>query len=214
MRTTWMMMVGAAVVLAGCAAKRHDERAAVPPPVASTTVRETPRGVVEEGVVTVAARVEAVDLEHRIVTLRGPDGNLVDVEVGDEVRNLAQVRKGDDVVASYYESVAISVLKPGEAKPGITTSATGNRAELGEKPGGARAHQTTVTATVVGVNKRHSTATIKGPRGRTVTVKVQDPTRLEKVKVGDLVEVVYTEAVAISVEKPEASAKPSKTKGH
>src|SRR4029079_13075717 len=97
--------------------------------------------------VTAAARVEDVDLQKRIVTLRTAKGELGGVEVGREVRNLPQIRKGDDVVVTYYESVAITLKKPGEATPGITTAAVGERAKLGEQPHGAVAHQTTVTAT-------------------------------------------------------------------
>ena len=61
---------------------------------------------------------------------------------------------------------------------------------------------TTITATVVGLDKRKGTITLKGPRGKTVTLTAREPKRLEPVKVGDLIEAVYTEAVAISVEKP------------
>lgn len=206
--STWIL-AGAtvAMITGGCATAHHEKPAAVPAPVAATAVREVPGGMVEEGMVTMAARVEAVDLTNRVVTLRGPDGKIVDVEVGDEVRNLPQVHKGDEVVATYYESIAISVRKPGDAKPGIVSADTASRAELGQKPGGKRTHQTTLVATVVGLNKRESTATLKGPRGKTATVKVNDPSKLDNVKVGDLVEVVYTEALAISVEKPEAAKK-------
>jgi hypothetical protein len=191
---------GALLLVAGCAA-RH-QPAPVPPPVAAVAVTDTPHGVVKEGLVTASARVEAIDLQHRVVTLRGPEGNLVDLEVGDEVRNLPQVRKGDEVLVTYYEAIAITVRKPGETTPGVTHEQHTSRAELGQKPAGTKTRETTVTATVVGVNKRQSTVTVKGPRGKVVTVAVKDPDKLEGVKVRDLVEVVYTQALAISVEKP------------
>jgi hypothetical protein len=202
MRTrTWktLGMTGALIgTMAGCGARQTNP----PPPVAAVATTETATGVVDEEVVTVAAKVVAVDLENRVVTLRGPDGKVTDVTVGDEVRNLPQVRKGDDVVATYYESIAITVRKPGAAKPGIETADVAERAQLGAKPAAGAARQTTVTATIVGLDKKKSTATLKGPRGKVVTVNVRDPKRFDNVKVGDLVEVVYTEAVAISVEKP------------
>ena len=34
------------------------------------------------------------------------------------------------------------------------------------------------------------------------TIKARDPRNLERVAVGDLVEITYTEAVAVSVDKP------------
>jgi hypothetical protein len=46
-------------------------------------------------VTAVTAQVQAVDLAKRIVTLKGPEGNVFDVKVGDEVRNLPQVKVGD-----------------------------------------------------------------------------------------------------------------------
>ena len=44
--------------------------------------------------------------------------------------------------------------------------------------------------------------TLEGPQGGEVTLKVQDPKRLEGVDRGELVEATYREAVIISVAKP------------
>ena len=198
--STWMRfgavgMIG--VALTGCGT----EKAAPPPPVAVHAVAVKPGQVVEQSVATVAAKVLEVDHTSRVVTLRITGGETVDVHVGDEVKNFRQVRKGDDVVVTYYESVAIMLQKPGDA-PDVETAATVGRAKPGEKPGMAAGKQTKVTATVVGLNKKKGTITLKGPRGKVVTVTTPEPRRLDSVKVGDLVEVVYTEALAIAVEKP------------
>jgi hypothetical protein len=201
MKQTWTAFgtIGAlAVMMAGCGMGK----ATPPPPVAVSSVTEKPGQVVEQQVVSIAAKVVKVDQKARVVTLRKADGEVVDVQVGDEVRNLPQVKKGDDVIATYYESIALTVRKPGEATPGVETADTVGRAKPGEKPGGIAATQTTVTATVVGLNMSKGTVTLKGPRGKTVTVTARDPKCLEHVKVGDLIEAVYTEAVMISVEKP------------
>jgi hypothetical protein len=83
----------------------------------------------------------------------------------------------------------------------------------GEKPAASSAQHTTATATVVAIDKKNSTADLRGPRGRTVKVEVADPAKLENVKVGDLVEIVYTEAVAIEVTAPaKATSGASKKK--
>ena len=47
------------------------------------------------------------------------------------------------------------------------------------------------------------TVTIKGPEGNSETVKAKDPKNLDKVKVGDLVEITYAQALAVSLDKPE-----------
>jgi hypothetical protein len=200
-RKSWMTLglvgvLGAA--LAGCAA----QQAAPPKPVALAAVEEKPGQVVEESVVSAVARVVKVNQKTRTVTLKNSEGEVFDVEVGAEVRNLPQVKAGDDVVVTYYESMAITLKKPGEAKPGVETADTAGRAKPGEKPGAVAGTQTTVTATVVGINKKKGTVTLKGPNGKVVKVQAREPKRLEPVQVGDLIEVAYTQALAISVEKP------------
>ena len=76
------------------------------------------------------------------------------------------------------------------------------RAPAGAKPGGQVTNVVEAVATVEAVDLAKRTATIRGPRGNVHTMKVGDQVKLEKVKVGDQVKVRYTEAVAISVDKP------------
>ena len=45
--------------------------------------------------------------------------------------------------------------------------------------------------------------TFKGPAGNTRTIKVRYPDKLQGVSVGDTVEITYTEALAITVEKAQ-----------
>jgi len=201
---TWMVFgaSGALTALvAGCGAPKFTPP---PPPAATTVVAEKPGQLVEKSIVTMAARVVRINQRSRIVTLKNAAGETFDVRVGQEVSNFPQVRKGDDVVVTYFESIAITLRKPGEVTPGVETSDTAGRAKPGERPGMAVGSQTTITATVVGLNKQKGTVTLKGPKGKVVTVTAREPRRLEPVKIGDLVEVVYTEALAISVERPSA----------
>jgi len=158
--------------------------------------------VYKEKVVTGRATVEAIDLEKRIVTLKREDGSVFDLAVGKEVRNLPQVKVGDEVVVKYYQSIAVQVTKP-EAAEGSEVKETVARAKPGEKPAGVVAKQVTVTATVEKIDKKKMIATLKGPEGKVVDVKVQNPKNLENVNVGDQVVITYTEAVAVSVEKPK-----------
>jgi len=76
------------------------------------------------------------------------------------------------------------------------------RAKPGEKPAGAVAKQVTVTATVEKIDKKKMIATLKGPEGKVVDVKVRTQEPGERAG-GDQVVITYTEAVAVSVEKPK-----------
>jgi co-chaperonin GroES (HSP10) len=158
--------------------------------------------VYKEEVVTETLTVEAIDLEKRIVTLRRADGSIFDLNVGEEVRNLPQVKVGDEVITKYYESLFVQVTKPGGAE-GSQVKGTAARAKPGEKPAAMGARQVTVTATVEKIGKETMIATLKGPDGEVVDVKVRDPKNLENVNVGDQVVFTYTEGMAVSVEKPQ-----------
>jgi hypothetical protein len=56
--------------------------------------------------------------------------------------------------------------------------------------------------TITSIDPTAGTVTLQGPTGNVTTVKARDPRNLERVAVGDLVEVTYTEAIAVAVEKP------------
>jgi Cu/Ag efflux protein CusF len=153
----------------------------------------------EARLVTVRGTVEAIDKEKQTVTLKGPQRTLT-VRVRDP-KKLDAIKVGDPVVGKYYESLMIEVKKPGEATPGVTAEKAAVTSKTGELPAGAVGQQVTVTATIVTVDKKARTVTIKGPEGHTVTVKARDPKNLDKVKAGDTVEITYTEALAISLDK-------------
>lgn len=147
----------------------------------------------KEEVGTITATVQAVDLQKRIVTVKTEKGQVVDLKAGDRIKNLASVKVGDKVIAKYQKSLAYQVLKPGEApKPEVT-------AEV--KDTTARGKLMTRTVTVQDIDKNANNVTVKMSDDRMVAFKVKDPTVFEKIKVGDQVEVMYSEAVAISLEK-------------
>ena len=166
---------------------------------AQATPGAAPPRVVKEMEAVMTATVVAIDLQTRIVTLKGEDGEVRDIKVGEEAVNLPQVKVGDLVTVKFYESIAVEVIKPGTVM-GAGEKTAIVRAKPGEMPGGMVAKQVSVTATITGIDKQKSTITLKGPEGKLNTVKVQDRANLEKVKVGDDLMITYTEALAISVE--------------
>jgi Cu/Ag efflux protein CusF len=162
-----------------------------------------PSGTLGESAVTVTATVEKIDLQKRLVTLKGPDGKSVTMKVDESVRNLPQVKVGDEVKAVYYQSIAYEVKPASHGAPGVTTAEQVDRAKLGEMPGAVGARAVTVTATITDVDRQNNTVTLQGPDGNLVTVKARYPEKLKQVKKGDLVDITYTEALAIGVQ-PQA----------
>jgi Cu/Ag efflux protein CusF len=156
------------------------------------------------GTVKVTATVEDIDVAKRIVKLKDENGEVTELAVPEKVRNLAQVKKGDQVVATYYEAIAYDVFKAGTEMPPGATAMASERAKLGEKPGAGVAEATTFTATIEAIDKPASKVTLKGPEGNKVTFKVRDPKKLDVVNVGDQVQITYTRALAIAVEPAPA----------
>jgi len=151
----------------------------------------------------VTATVVAIDKATRTVTLKGPQ-RTVDIIAGDEVRNFDQIRVGDRVVVQYREALTLE-LKKARTTGAPTETAVAVRAKPGERPAGAVGREITILADVVAVDPKKSIISLKGPRGNVVDLKVQNQDHFKVVKVGDQVEAVYSEALAIAVTPAPAS---------
>jgi Cu/Ag efflux protein CusF len=147
----------------------------------------------------IIATVEEVDAAKGHVTLKGPKGNVVPLTVGPEVRNLAQVKVGDQVRVRYAEALSLTLKKDGKEVPSSKAASEAMRAPVGAKPGAAVGEQVTVIADVIAVDAKTHEVTLRGPK-QTVVLYVEDPKQLQLIKVGDQVEAVYTQAVAITVD--------------
>ena len=191
MRKTVFALLAGLLVLSisavGFAAEHAAKKAESPSWKTSSLIEET-------------ATVEAVDQKTRMVTLKGPKGNSITFKASDEVRNLAQVHVGDQVKFAYYEFLAVRVLKKGEAFPTAGESAAMARAKQGDKPAGVVGSETSVNVTLMAIDKKAKTVTLKGEDGKLVTVTPLDMKNIDKVKVGDRAVITYTEAIAVKVE--------------
>jgi len=175
---------------------------APPEPVVTAGMEEEPGKVRAEEVVTVSATVQDIDLKSREVTLVRADGEEIVFTAGPDVRNLDRVRRGDVVGVTYYQSLALDLRKAGKAETGVQQAEGVERSQPGEKPGGVVAESTKITAEIVRIDKKNNTISLKGPRGYTRTFPVRNPKHLDEAKVGDFVELTYTEAIGIKVEPP------------
>jgi hypothetical protein len=149
--------------------------------------------------VKLTATITAIDAVTRAVTLKGPQGREFTVTAGQEVKNFAQMKVGDQVNVEYVEALTIELKKGSSAPIARTEQAGAAAAKPGERPAGMAGRQVTITAEVVDVNPKTQVVTLRGPQ-RTVELKVSDPEQFKRVAKGDRVEATYTEALAIAVE--------------
>ena len=118
------------------------------------------------------------------------------------VTRFSELKVGDTVKATYYESLVFLVRKPGEKSDPAMDDAALNRAKS-ELPAGLFAAQQKGTVTVKSVDHNVPSITVTTEDGRVVTRKVEEKKNLDNVNPGDRIDITYTQALLINVERPK-----------
>jgi hypothetical protein len=184
------------IVLAACAG---DSRSTESTPAAAPRTTPTEPRLLAEEYIEGEAVVQAVNKTDRTVTLRNAEGQSNTIKVPADV-DLNRLKKGDTVVIGGYQSLSIRVLPPGSAALGAT-AAVGSTAP-GQPEGRVWGQQLVLVREVTALDLDAHTATLRGADGRSRTIAVKDPEmqdRMQNLRVGDLVELTYSEAVAAKV---------------
>ena len=178
------------------------------PKPAAITVLEDASPVMYGRSAKIKATVEAIDLDTRVITLKGPKGRLITLRVEERVRNLPQVQVGDEIVVRYHESVGLQLrrVEMGDSTGYEETGSADPETVQNRTPGAAK--QYSVAAYVEAVSPREKTVTLRGPDGNLFDLYVRDLSVLETLTAGDNVVAMYTEAAAVSIELPKKKEKP------
>jgi hypothetical protein len=196
------------LLTAGCATAPDkppvkEEKAAVatqPAPAPDLSTRDT---------ITATATVQAINLQTREVTLKDQEGQVFTVKVSDEVRNLPQVRVGNQVVVTYQQELAVYLTgKTGTGISRRTDTLSAGRAQPGQLPAGVVRDTVRITANIISVDKQKRQVLVRGAT-RTVLVKVPSDFDITRFKVGEAVEAEFVQELAIAVEP--APAKPARS---
>jgi len=163
-------------------------------------VARAQKPVTDTEVTELTTKIEAIDKTARLVTLKDKDGEVETIYCGPEVKRFDELKVGDTITVRYYESVAYAIRKPGQPSglPAATGETKITRGQ-GARPSGTIARQETATVTIKAIDPKTPSVTVLTEDGRTVSFKVEDKKNLKDVKVGDKVEITYTEAAMISV---------------
>jgi hypothetical protein len=146
---------------------------------------------------TVTASVEAIDKAARSVTVKKPDGTYDVFYFPETIRRFDALKVGDKITAKYYENLVLRVKAPGEKD---VNSASGGTVRAEGKLAGTTSRQRTITATIAAIDQAVPSITFTGPNGWKYSSRVEDKKALEKVKVGDRLDITWTEALILSVE--------------
>jgi hypothetical protein len=150
---------------------------------------------------TISAVVETIEQSSRTLTLRDAQGDLHTIRVPREVKRFPEIKVGDTVTATYYDNITLRVKQPGEKD--VDTLTAGVTPGGGRRPAGTASAQQTITATIDTIDMNVPSISFKGPRGWSYSTKVQDKKALSQVKVGDKVDITWTEALLVSVAAPK-----------
>ena len=167
------------------------------PAAAQGQVQAVPRaGVSFANNVTVRAWIESIDADTRTIVFTTPEGRLINVAVGDSVKNLDQIDEGAMANITYNEVVTLLNLR--QKGPGSREA----RKE-GAKPDSTDIEAGRVTMTVTAVDLANNKVSLIDGRGGLVhtynasSIAKQD--MLKKIKVGDVVIGLTTPLLVTSI---------------
>lgn len=167
----------------------------------SATVAAVPGGgavVVET--FTSAATVSALNTKDRKVTLEFADGKKTTFKASPDMVNYNQLQVGDKVNAVVTEQAVIWLSKNG-GPPASAAEGGAVLAPVGAKPGGIAVATVAVTATITAIDAAKGKVTLQFDSGKPQTYKLGKGANLSGINVGDQVNALVTEGVAMTVTK-------------
>ncbi|WP_051481245.1 hypothetical protein [Paraburkholderia nodosa] len=147
--------------------------------------------------VHIQAKIVGIDRAARVVTLRGPRGNDVDIALSQQVNNFDQLKVGDTVDVLYKNALLVTAEKVTGKDKGIRKRVDTN-VYLPASSGYDAARQVEVQATVQHINAKKREVTLRGAY-QTVTLQATPDIDLKTLKVGDTVHAVFVSAYASQV---------------
>lgn len=154
-------------------------------------------------VATIEAEITAIDLGTKEVTLLGPQGNYVTLVAQEKVVKLDDLSVGDRVAAEYLASLSGEVREPTEEEAANPWVVLTDQVvdENPDAPAVGAARQIRAVCTIEAADREAGFIMIKDSRGKLHTVGGISAEKFEGVSLGDTVVMVYTEALALGLNK-------------
>jgi hypothetical protein len=153
---------------------------------------------------TTAAKVAAISREDRRLTLRRDDGSEFDLVADPAVRNFDQIVVGDVLRVRYQETLTATKLPAGSVPGPVEGALAAGRAKPGAKPGAGVGFSYSLRVRIESIDRDHEIVTFSLASGELVSRHLQTNEGKEFVsglKVGDVVQLDYAEALALGIEK-------------
>jgi Cu/Ag efflux protein CusF len=159
------------------------------------------------------AKITAVDLKTRQVTLLGPGGNTFTLQSQDKAIALEDVKVGDSVVVTYIAAIESELRAPTAeeiAEPWVVLDEEAV-SEDPSHPGIADMRVIRAVVTIEGMNRQAGTVTILDSRGMLHLIGDVEPEKMEGVTLGQTAVIVFAEAMALTLKHQAAPAEGAST---
>ncbi|HEX3638269.1 MAG TPA: hypothetical protein VHV99_22895 [Paraburkholderia sp.] len=150
----------------------------------------------EADVIHAQVHIAAIYPATNSVTLRGPHGNLADVDVNPKLGDVRKLRVGDKLNVAYQQALLLQIdtVRTKGVRERIETTAT-----IPASAGYASsAHRVQIVATVLKIDRKSRMVTLRGPKHRQV-LRAAERIPLYELKVGDSVRAEFISAAAVEV---------------
>jgi hypothetical protein len=145
--------------------------------------------------------IQQIDATKRLVTFRAEDGTEDTVWASPKFKRFDELKVGDRVNLTYYESKVYQVRPAGTAVATTGTEKMAATPGKGALPAGTVARQTIQSVTVKAIDPAVPSITVTTTDGRTITRKVEKKASLTGIKAGDTIDITTSEALLASVER-------------
>ena len=180
----------------------------IPPMLAQAATEEKAETGGRAVALQMAAEVTAIDLQTREVTLRGSNGFETTLVAPEKVIKLEDVSVGDRLVGTYFAALEGEVRVPTAAElaePWLVQEGDSVSADTAN-PGVDATRVIRAVVTIEQMNPETGVVTVKDSRGKEHVIGGVEPAKMVGVKVGQKAVIVFTEAMALTLEK---QAKPA-----
>lgn len=146
--------------------------------------------------ITVTATIVAIEQSTRTMTVKDDKGIYETIDAPPEMKRFSELKVGDKITARYYANVVVRLKKPNE--PAVDVGSGAVTRGTGTSPSGTAAIQRTLTVTVTAKDPKTSAVTVGAPNGYVYSRKVSDKKTFDALKVGDRLDMTWTDALLIS----------------
>lgn len=152
---------------------------------------------------TAQGRVTAINKDTREITLMKSEGDLLTFTASDSVERFDEIAVGDVIAFEYYTKVKAEFRAPTaeELAEPLVVLVDGGKAPEGMDPATIIGAQVKAVVTIEILNRPFMLATVKGPNGNYMSIKMEDEEFMTKLHIGQVVILTYTEAMAVSLKK-------------